>query len=498
MGEVRVRQDVWELGDETDPWANPVILAYARAVGAMQKVDATSPGDGRSWMSQAAIHGTDTRVPGRLENECQHGSWFFLPWHRMYLYRFEEIVRSHLDEQQAGTWALPYWNYTDSPVFGSRALPPAFRQPSLPDGDRNPLFTPQRQTFPRDVNAGEEIPAAATSIADAMAEARFSRTQVGATFGFGGRPTRRRLHGGSGLGQLEGTPHGNIHVAVGGLRVDPATGQTVPDGLMSSFETAALDPIFWLHHANIDRLWEVWLRDRGSGRLGENPTSSVWLEMDFELTAVDGNLASMRVEDVLDIESQLGYTYTHLPKRRRVEPELALAERRASVSEEPEHPPEMIGAVEEALTLDGGRAEAALPLQEPTGPMALGRESTRRRTTYLNIENIEGETNPGLLYGVYLNLPPGKEAEPESEHYVGTISFFGIEDTTIDDDDEEAPHGLRYVFDISDLVDELSERDQWDPNRVDVTFSPIGVDDATGAEMSVPPVRIGRVSLFVE
>ena len=28
---------------------------------------------------------------------------------------------------------------------------------------------------------------------------------------------------------------------------------------MGSFYTAGLDPLFWLHHANIDRLWEVWL-----------------------------------------------------------------------------------------------------------------------------------------------------------------------------------------------------------------------------------------------
>src|SRR6516164_1482375 len=47
-------------------------------------------------------------------------------------------------------------------------------------------------------------------------------------------------------------------------------------GLMSNPTMAALDPIFWLHHANIDRLWEVWLK-RPSGHV--NPTQdSAWMD----------------------------------------------------------------------------------------------------------------------------------------------------------------------------------------------------------------------------
>jgi tyrosinase len=32
------------------------------------------------------------------------------------------------------------------------------------------------------------------------------------------------------------------------------------DGWMSDPDKAALDPIFWLHHANIDRLWAAWTK----------------------------------------------------------------------------------------------------------------------------------------------------------------------------------------------------------------------------------------------
>ena len=34
------------------------------------------------------------RNPGPFRDQCQHNTWYFLPWHRMYLYWFERIVRS--------------------------------------------------------------------------------------------------------------------------------------------------------------------------------------------------------------------------------------------------------------------------------------------------------------------------------------------------------------------------------------------------------------------
>ena len=42
----------------------------------------------------------------------------------------------------------------------------------------------------------------------------------------------------------------------------------------------------------------------------------------------------------------------------------------------------------------------------------------------------------------------------------------------------------------------LSDQGRWDPERLAVTFSPIGVEDE--AALDVPPVTIGRVSLFMQ
>jgi tyrosinase len=54
---------------------------------------------------------------------------------------------------------------------------------------------------------------------------------------------------------LEGMPHNNVHNCIGGVGpLDPG-----PYGNMTNF-LSPFDPVFFLHHANMDRLWDVWTR----------------------------------------------------------------------------------------------------------------------------------------------------------------------------------------------------------------------------------------------
>lgn len=497
MADVRIRRDVWELGDEGDPWRDPAIRAYADAVGAMQRVDLSDPRNGASWSNQAAIHerrpGT-APVAGRLENQCQHASWFFLPWHRMYLHWFEEIIRSHLSAEVAATWALPYWNYSE--VRARRALPPAFRQRTLPEGGANPLFVDQRQKRPLDINGGDGLSAVAVATRAALAPRRFTRPSISAPPGFGGGPTGfHHGTGGGGAGPLEQTPHGAVHVEVGGIS---ATGVA---GFMASFGTAALDPIFWLHHCNLDRLWEHWRRVPTGGRPpGSNPTDRAFLKQGFDFVKPDGTKTKTAVEGVLDIEGKLGYTYSGLPASPPAPgPQRAAVGRPETVSAE--HPPELVGATQEPVTLKGATSSTRMPVSEPSGPAlrSLQARPAEAPNVYLNLENIEGDVNPGLVYGVYVNLAEGEAPDPESSHFAGAVSFFGIESTGVEDDeDEQAPHELRYVFDITPLVETLKEEGRWDPEQLKVTFSPVAADDDALNDMDIPSVTIGRVSLFVE
>src|SRR5258708_5800241 len=81
-GNPRERKDVSKL-DAT----SADIVALKAGVDAMKKLPAA---DLRNWKKQAEIHG---KILGDDYNHCQHSNWWFLPWHRAYLYYFEEIVR---------------------------------------------------------------------------------------------------------------------------------------------------------------------------------------------------------------------------------------------------------------------------------------------------------------------------------------------------------------------------------------------------------------------
>src|SRR5215469_9594873 len=160
---VRVRRDVWKLAT----W-DPIILWYAKGIAEMQTRPIADP---TSWRYQAAIHDysraddplakpTD-KLPtdqAKYWARCQHGSWFFLPWHRLYLGFFEQIVRAAI--QKLGgphhNWALPYWNYSDKSNPKALQLPPAFFAPKLPDGSPNPLLVTERSAG---LNSGGSLPA---------------------------------------------------------------------------------------------------------------------------------------------------------------------------------------------------------------------------------------------------------------------------------------------------------------------------------------------------
>ena len=184
----------------------------------------------------------------------------------MYLYWFERIARAASGNPN---FALPYWDYS---VAGNRIVPEAFRNPA------SPLYVANRNA---EVNAGTPPSANPASFSATTA---LSRTSFYSTDGtsFGGGDTR--------AGSLETTPHNFIHTWVGGD--------------MARVPTAALDPLFWVHHANIDRLWEVWLR-QGGGRA--NPTNvALFMNTPFTFYDEQGAAVQMTGAQILDTIQQLG------------------------------------------------------------------------------------------------------------------------------------------------------------------------------------------------
>ena len=58
--------------------------------------------DPRNWYRQAIVHLLD----------CPHANWWFLPWHRGYLFHFEAICRELSGDPE---FALPFWDWTSAP-----------------------------------------------------------------------------------------------------------------------------------------------------------------------------------------------------------------------------------------------------------------------------------------------------------------------------------------------------------------------------------------------
>jgi tyrosinase len=468
-----VRHDIWTL-DQQNHW-HPIIYAYARGISVMQQRAATDP---TSWDYQAAVHGMTPDPLDGFRDQCQHNSWFFGSWHRMYLYWFEQMVRAaiqdlpDIDDETKRTWALPYWNYSnpDESDNSRRKLPNAFLDLTLPDGNTpNPLRDPTRF-----MNNGSAMPAQVVRLAQALAPVTFAGPG-----GFAGGKTGFNHFfedPNAGPGPLELTPHNGVHGQVGGN--------------MGGFDTAGLDPIFWLHHANIDRLWDVWLGKPGRA----NSTEAAWLTgLTFKFHDENAVPLTQQSKDVTD--QQLDYIYEDISVPGP-DQEAAVVE-----PEQPAFPPELVGATEEPFTLTGDTVTTSFGISPPEGPLAEAGAAPSR--VFLDLADITSPDIPGVTYGVYVNVPDGDPAT-DDEHYVGNAAFFGLEKLGRPDSEHA---GMRLIYDITDLYTRLNAAGQWS-DQVSVTFVPQYLERPAEAielpaDESVPAqqpgnVRVGRVSVFLQ
>lgn len=143
-----------------------------------------------------------------------HGNPRFLPWHRIYLLRLEELL-----QMVDPSVCLPYWKSSEDQSFPAWLL--GFTPTVILMG--NP------HTVTRNIGAFSVLPDAA-SVAAAMGNGTFN-------------PFASALEG----------IHNSGHVWVGGS--------------MMGVPMAPADPIFWMHHAEIDRIWAEWQ----AANPGQNP-----------------------------------------------------------------------------------------------------------------------------------------------------------------------------------------------------------------------------------
>ena len=399
--------------------------------------------DPRSWRFQANIHGTTDPIMNPLFNQCEHGTLLFLAWHRGYLYYFERILREASGDPNL---MLPYWDWTAAPV-----LPEAYR---LPASISNSLYDDTRN-----INDGSALPpeVVGDDLNTALAHIPFPPS------GFVGFSR-----------SLEGSPHGAVHVLIGGR--------------MGSVPTAANDPIFWLHHGNIDRVWNQWL-NQNAGRV--NPSDAAYLDTAYSFADEQGNTVTRTVRELSNSE-QLGYAYDDVPNpptnpsatvqslvMHAMEGQQFL---RAASSVEGEAPPaerKSLGFKPETVKLQLTQHAEALKAQ------ATAASPDRPGAILLHIEGLSVAEVPNFTYAIYLNLPE-EEAAPAQvkQHYVASLNFFGKDADHAGKPNHDHTDGKDLVdtFDVTAVVARLQKANRWNPDALAVTLRPLTPIPPRGGE----------------
>ncbi|KAI3718879.1 hypothetical protein L6452_19764 [Arctium lappa] len=272
------------------------IAKFNRAIELMKALPDDDP---RSFKQQAAVHcaycdGAYDQV-GFPDLELQvHGSWLFLPFHRHYLYFFEKICGKLIDDPN---FAIPFWNWD---------APDGMIIPDIYTNKKSPLYDPLRDgkhqppsLVDLDFNGVDENLSRSKQVSTNLTIMYRQMVSSAKTASlFMGSPYRAGDEPNPGGGTLESTPHGPVHIWTGD--------STQPNGEnMGNFYSAARDPIFYGHHANVDRMWSVW---KTLGGRRQDFTDKDWLDSSFVFYDENAEMVRVKVRDCLD-SKKLGYVY---------------------------------------------------------------------------------------------------------------------------------------------------------------------------------------------
>ncbi|KAH7128377.1 tyrosinase precursor [Dendryphion nanum] len=297
-GSIPVRRELRDLQTNYKDQFNLYILALA-------DLQNKSPNELLSYYQLAGIHG-EPFVPWNGVNGnpkasfggyCTHSSILFLPWHRPYLATFEQALYASVQKiantfpsnlragyvAAAKNFRMPYWDWALRITGDGRnqisAFPTALSSSSLTvvdvDGVSKPISNPlysfrfddkkipqglevdsywrqygntKRTPNPpgpkgssQNGEVGRVITNEAASLRNNVSIVLLSYKQFDAISNNAWYPGSNRRYA-----SIEDM-HNEIHDKVGGR-----------GGHMGALEVSAFDPVFWLHHTNVDRLWAIW------------------------------------------------------------------------------------------------------------------------------------------------------------------------------------------------------------------------------------------------
>lgn len=333
-------------------------------------------------------------------NYCPHGIPYFLAWHRGYLYHFERQLRVVTGNANL---TVPYWDYYKNPRIPAEFLDPA---------KGNPLY----------------VSRVGTSVYNALTLSPFSSNVY--NFQRGTANAFESL--------IESAPHNPVHDLIGNA--------------MATMQSP-LDPIFYLHHANIDRLWHAWSLPSGKGTpYTANPYSSSNSNLYWSgAFTYASNLGVSRY--LTYTPSWLGTSYsnnsmpTSLPQQALSSPLKLVQVQTTAMLTRP--PLGQFATVAGRLIANGrlslgGAANVALTDASFSARMPLAQDNLQMlrqvlgtlqqpagayRSAAIVADNImltpAGQAG-GYYFNVYLNLPEGDATAVRQRFFLGTLGAFEL------------------------------------------------------------------------
>lgn len=377
---------------------------YAPFLYAVRTMQAnTNAADPNSWQYWANVHA----------NYCPHKQPYFLAWHRGYLYYLDQQIR--LISGDPG-FTMPYWDWFTNPH-----IPTDFTD----QASGNPLYCPRLNT--NVYSALDLSPWASTTV-------NFQRGTVN-----------------SFEEKFETAPHNPVHNIIGNA--------------MATMQSPH-DPIFYLHHANVDRLWHAWALP--DGRTMPVPSDPYWAGTFTYATGL-----TINKEQTYSARTRLGYDYdktsrpTSMPPQTqagriiRVQASIGLSRARpataalaATGARDIDSSARSIGGVkgvtlrEQSTTARiTGEAASAAPVQQllsaTATPLAAAAQGVRSsaasvsaaaagryrsiRIVFDSLSLTQAGAAGGYYYNVYLNLPDKFDSDTaRQQNLLGTLGAFEI------------------------------------------------------------------------
>jgi len=436
----------------TSPEGQKMLASYAKGVQAMLDLPADHP---LNWFRYAFIHMMD----------CPHGNWWFYVWHRGYIGYFEQIIRRLSGDPE---FALPFWDWTETPEIpagmfrdvltpsASAYLPYTQNLQQFSDLIKTPLYdywqtlTPsqrrqqQQRGYPEFDDLWNSVVGYDTDAQGAIAgnmayvntlgaryltpanpaldpKTAFDVSPLVVSFGlipetfyeednwlsFASSKTASHTvqpNGTTKFSVLEGFPHNKVHNYIGGVGpVDPG-----PYGNMTNF-LSPVDPIFFLHHANMDRLWDIWERQQLAAGRNPQPTTdqALYNNEPFQFY-VDSNGEYVGAAKAQDYLSTRLFDYNYGPGfGDRIRPLKSTGKAPVMATKQATVTANMASVEVPANAIQAHQSGTTQLAVEVVVPKPLGFSSERE-------------------YDILVNAPDEvTHVLADSPYYAGTIAFFG-------------------------------------------------------------------------